>query len=107
VMREASLVVTHGGHGTVARAMLHKLPMLVIPHGRDQDGNAARIAAHGAGLMLPPSAGSDEILGALKRLLDEPAFAEAARRLGDAVACEVEASSIVVELEALCEAVPA
>ncbi|OYX37590.1 MAG: hypothetical protein B7Y91_01430, partial [Rhodobacterales bacterium 32-64-14] len=46
VLKEANLVVTHGGHGTLARAMAHKLPVLVIPHGRDQDGNAARIVAH-------------------------------------------------------------
>src|SRR5699024_853387 len=31
VMKEVSLVVTHGGHGTVSRALLHGLPLLVMP----------------------------------------------------------------------------
>src|SRR5262249_55486951 len=36
VMRAASAVVTHGGHGTVMRALQHGLPLLVMPMGRDQ-----------------------------------------------------------------------
>lgn len=102
IMKEASLVVTHGGHGTVARAMAASLPMLVIPHGRDQDGNAARIAEHGAGLMLSPGATTGDIGEALTRLLVEPGFAESAARLGEAVRQEMQQSRIVEELEALC-----
>jgi UDP:flavonoid glycosyltransferase YjiC (YdhE family) len=33
VMREVSLVVTHGGHGTVSRALWRGLPLLVMPMG--------------------------------------------------------------------------
>ncbi len=102
VMQQASAVVTHGGHGTVARAMVNKLPMLILPHGRDQDGNAARIAEHGAGLVLPPNAQSPEIAHALGRLLEEPGFAQAAERLGSAVEREMRESRVVEELEALC-----
>lgn len=102
VMREASLVVTHGGHGTLARAMTNRLPVLVMPHGRDQDGNAARIAEHGAGLVLPPDAASVDIAASVTRLLGEQGFARAAKTLGDAVAREAAESSVVEELEALC-----
>ncbi|WP_305095556.1 nucleotide disphospho-sugar-binding domain-containing protein [Croceibacterium aestuarii] len=102
VMREAALVVTHGGHGTVARALLHRLPLLVIPHGRDQNGNAMRIAAHGAGMMLPPSAGTGEIAAAIGALLGDPAFAAGARALGEAVERETRESDVVEQLEALC-----
>ncbi|MXO59367.1 glycosyltransferase [Altererythrobacter salegens] len=101
VMKEATLVVTHGGHGTVARALLHKLPMLVIPHGRDQDGNAARVAAHGAGLMLPPAAETGEIAAAIDCLLGDPEFAASAAILGTAVAREALESDVVAQLEAL------
>jgi UDP:flavonoid glycosyltransferase YjiC (YdhE family) len=37
VMKEVSIVVTHGGHGTASRALWHGLPLLVIPMGRDQN----------------------------------------------------------------------
>jgi MGT family glycosyltransferase len=104
VMREASLVVTHGGHGTLIRALAQGLPQLVIPHGRDQNDNACRIAHRGAGLTLMPSATTAEIHDALRRLIEEPAFAEAARRLGAAVAQEARNSPIIAELEAAASA---
>jgi UDP:flavonoid glycosyltransferase YjiC (YdhE family) len=105
--RERFAGLTHGGHGTVARTIVHKRPMLVIPHERDQDGNAARIVAHGAGLMLPPAATAGDILQALSSLLDDPAYREAAERLGDAVEHEMRDCDVVAELEALCQAMPA
>jgi UDP:flavonoid glycosyltransferase YjiC (YdhE family) len=101
LMREAALVITHGGHGTVCRALSHRRPLLLMPHGRDQNDNAVRVTARGAGLSLPPSAGVDEIRAAVARLLDEPQFAQAAARLGDAVAADVARSPVVEELEAL------
>ena len=102
VMKEAALVVTHGGHGTLARTLVHGLPVLVMPHGRDQDGNAARIAEHGAGLMLPANACTAEIRTALERLLDGPGFARKADLLGARMAREMRESPVVDELEALC-----
>lgn len=101
VMREAALVVTHGGHGTVARALIHRLPMLVMPHGRDQADNGVRVTERGAGLSLPPSATAEEIRAALARLLAEPSFAAAAAALGERVAEEAVNSPAVDELEAL------
>jgi MGT family glycosyltransferase len=101
VMQTAALVVTHGGHGTVTRALRHRRPMLVLPHGRDQADNAIRVSERGAGLTLPPNASVEDIRAALARLLEEPGFAEAARRLGDAVARETEQSAAVEMLEEL------
>jgi UDP:flavonoid glycosyltransferase YjiC (YdhE family) len=103
-MREARLVVTHGGHGTVTRALLHRLPMLVIPHGRDQNDNAVRVTERGAGLSLPASASAGEIGSALLRLLNEPSFAACASTLGGKVARDVAESPVVAELEQLAAA---
>lgn len=101
VMQQAALVVTHGGHGTVMRALKHQRPMLVIPHGRDQDENAARVAEHGAGLRLTAGATTEEIRAALRRLLSEASFTESARRLALAIAEESNRVDAVAELEAL------
>jgi UDP:flavonoid glycosyltransferase YjiC (YdhE family) len=101
VMREANLVVTHGGHGTVTRALLHRLPMLIIPHGRDQNDNSVRVTERGAGLSVAASASTDEIRDAVSRLLSDPTFAVSAAALGDAVARDVARSPIVPELESL------
>jgi MGT family glycosyltransferase len=111
IMSETSVVVTHGGHGTVMAALMHRLPMLVIPHGRDQADNAIRITERGAGLAVSRMAPTEEIRSALMRLISEPEFRKAARRLGDAVDAERRASTLVADLEALAsghhEAVPA
>jgi MGT family glycosyltransferase len=99
VMKEVSLVVTHGGHGTVSRALLHGLPLLVMPMGRDQDDIAARVEACGAGLILAPTAADAEIGAAISRLIEEPQFRVAARRLRDISTAEVSKTRLVNELE--------
>jgi UDP:flavonoid glycosyltransferase YjiC (YdhE family) len=99
VMKEVSLVVTHGGHGTVSRALLHGVPLLVMPFGRDQGDIAARVEARGVGLSLPPTAAETEIAAAIERLVKEPQFRVAARRIGEIIAVEVCRASLVGELE--------
>lgn len=101
VMADAALVVTHGGHGTVTRALSHRLPLLAIPHGRDQNDNAVRVTERGAGLWLLADADVQAIRAALQRLLDDPQFAAAAGRLGAAVAQEAAQPTVVDALEAL------
>jgi MGT family glycosyltransferase len=104
VMKEVSVVVTQGGHGTVSRALMNGLPLLVLPNGRDQDDNAARVEAKGAGLRLPPTASEVEIAAAVNWLIREPHFAAAARRLGAAMKADVNASSLVYEMESIVNA---
>jgi UDP:flavonoid glycosyltransferase YjiC (YdhE family) len=53
VMPQASLVICHGGHGTVARALADGVPVLVCPAIGDMAETGARVAWAGAGLMLP------------------------------------------------------
>ena len=101
VMREATAVITHGGHGTVMAALMNRLPQLVLPHGRDQADNAVRITERGAGLALQNTAATGEIRHALEVLLSDRSYQLAAKSLGDAVAAEVRSSALVTELEAL------
>jgi UDP:flavonoid glycosyltransferase YjiC (YdhE family) len=101
VMKEVSLVVTHGGHGTVARSLLNGVPLLVIPMGRDQGDNAARVVARGAGLRLTESANEEEIAFAVGRLLAEPRFRAAAARLGKAIAPDLASPVFLTEMETI------
>jgi MGT family glycosyltransferase len=72
LMAEADLVVCHGGHGTVARALAHGAPVLCCPAAGDMAENGARVGWAGVGLSLP------------WRLLGERALRIAVRRmLGD------------------------
>ena len=75
-MAAADLVVCHGGHGTIARALAAGVPVLNCPAVGDMAENGARVQWAGAGLMVPwrlTAAGS--IRWAVRRLLAEPRFA--------------------------------
>jgi UDP:flavonoid glycosyltransferase YjiC (YdhE family) len=67
----------------------------------DQPNNAARIVARGAGLLLQPDAAAVEIRAALARLLAEPSFRDAARKLGEPMVGDKAEQRAADELEAI------
>ena len=103
VLRHASAVVTHAGHGTVIKSLAAGVPVVALPLGRDQLDNAARVAHHGAGLRLKPKAGAETIASAVRRVIDEPSFGANAHRLAEAIAVETAEDRAVAELEVLGE----
>ncbi|MFD6176308.1 MULTISPECIES: glycosyltransferase [unclassified Isoptericola] len=105
-MREAAAVVTHGGHGTLLKALAADLPAVVVPHGRDQADNAVRVTLRGAAVRLPRTASSARFAGAVRRVLDDPSYARSARALGAAIRRDAEHSTLVAELEDLDGADP-
>lgn len=90
IVPRCAAMICHGGHGTVLRPLTHGVPVLCLPMGRDQPENAVRIAARGAGLVLPKTAGAGRIARAVARLLGEPSFRARAARLGASVAAEAD-----------------
>lgn len=75
LMPAASLVVSHGGHGTVARALGAGTPILVIPITGDMSETAMRLAWAGAGLSLPwRLCRPGPLRWAARRILAEPSF---------------------------------
>ncbi len=107
VLRSAAAVVTHGGHGTVVRALAADVPLVVLHHGRDQADNAARVTARGAGLAVKRSAPPAAIATAVRRVLDDPSFRTGAARLGHPIRRDAAGGALVAELEDLPAAAPA
>jgi UDP:flavonoid glycosyltransferase YjiC (YdhE family) len=102
LMRRADLVVTHGGHGTLMRALRHGLPLLVIPGmAHDQAVNADAVQAWGVGRALPADAGADSLAASVRSVLAEPAYRDAARAIADRLRGIDGASGAVDEIEAL------
>ena len=93
IMPHASAVISHGGHGTVIKALAAGVPQLVIPLGRDQPNNAARVTHYGVGLHLKPSATADAIAHALDQLLHDSDIADHAAVLGPTVRADAETHS--------------
>jgi UDP:flavonoid glycosyltransferase YjiC (YdhE family) len=56
--------------------------------GRDQKDNTARVLRLGAGVRVDKDADAHRIAAAVRRVLDEPVFTEAARRMADTLAAE-------------------
>ncbi len=101
VMKDVSLVISQGGHGTVTRSIINALPQLILPMGRDQSANAARVEAKGVGLRLGPTASEPEIAAAIKQLITGPQFKVAARKLGEVIKADIDTSPLVHEMEIL------
>ncbi|MBN9536102.1 MAG: glycosyltransferase [Alphaproteobacteria bacterium] len=100
ILAKARAVVTHGGHGTVMRSLRHGVPLVVLPMGRDQNDNAARVDYHGAGLRLDPSASPQMLVEAVRHVVSEPRFADRAMALGRAIAEEGPGPArLVAEIE--------
>lgn len=99
LLKDASAVVTHCGHGTVIRSLAAGVPMLCMPMGRDQNDNATRVVARGAGLLLKPTAEAEAIRNSISQLLQTPSFRSQAQQLGQRIAADAAASPTVAILE--------
>jgi MGT family glycosyltransferase len=101
ILRDASVVVSHCGHGTTMKTLAAGVPMVCIPMGRDQDATAERVVAEGAGVQLSPAASSSEIRLAIADVLDNAEYRRNALRLAEILAREHESFDVVLELEQL------
>jgi MGT family glycosyltransferase len=82
LMPLASLVISHGGHGTVARALSAGTPVLICPIIGDMSETAMRVSWAGCGLSLPWRLCQPAPLRwAAQRLLSSRSFAERAGEL--------------------------
>jgi UDP:flavonoid glycosyltransferase YjiC (YdhE family) len=81
-MSAADLVICHGGHGTVARALAAGVPVLSCPAVGDMAENGARVQWAGAGLTVPWRLTTPAALrAAVRRLLTEQRFTERAAEI--------------------------
>ncbi|MEV8455958.1 glycosyltransferase [Streptomyces sp. NPDC052095] len=107
VLRRASLVVCHGGSGTVYGALAAGVPLVCVPLFADQPANARLVTAAGAGeAVVPANAGGEEptVLGpddvrsigtAVERVLAGPSFRERAGALAEEMRATPSAAELV------------
>jgi UDP:flavonoid glycosyltransferase YjiC (YdhE family) len=99
VLPYCSAVVTHGGHGTVIKALAAGVPLVIAPLGRDQPDNAARVIHAGAGLRVRKTADIATLQRAIIRVMDDHHYQDAARRMAQILAAERDNDLVVDELE--------
>ncbi|MGE0218844.1 glycosyltransferase [Mycolicibacterium sp.] len=81
----ADLLICGGGHGTVAKALLAGVSMVVVPGGGDQWEIANRLVRQGSAELVRPLTGP-ALAAAARAVLGDPRYREAARAAGAGVA---------------------
>ncbi|HEY2857230.1 MAG TPA: nucleotide disphospho-sugar-binding domain-containing protein [Terracidiphilus sp.] len=86
IVKRAAVVITHAGLNTVLESLAEGVPLVMLPLGNDQPGVAARVAARGAGVVVPRrKLSAQRMQAAVKRVMKDARFSEAAGRLRDAM----------------------
>jgi UDP:flavonoid glycosyltransferase YjiC (YdhE family) len=102
LLPRCSAVISHAGSGTLLAALAHGLPQVCIPQAADQFRNADACASAGAGIALQAEAATESAIGeAIRRILAEPGFRGAARKVQAEIAIMPSAETVAETLEQL------
>jgi len=84
ILPTTSLVISHGGHSTMSRALAYGIPMLVRPSHplADQPRSAAVIERLGLGLSIAPKASAAAFRDAAAHVLADDGIRDRARTIG-------------------------
>jgi len=82
ILEKCRAMIYHGGNGSMYQALAAGIPMIALPSHLEQEICADLAIRHGYGLKLPArKVRGKRLVAMLERLLNEPGFAQAARRL--------------------------
>jgi len=101
VLPHADLLVTHAGLSSIGIALAFGVPMVCVPLGRDQPGNAERVATVRAGRTVAPDAAGDALRAAVVDVLGDEAYRAAAQRMSSVILPYGNGSRATGELEQL------
>jgi MGT family glycosyltransferase len=94
--------VARGGSGTVLGALADGVPMLVVPQGAGQWGNAAHVVDAGAGRhLVRDELTTAAVHEAVMALLDDPSYRRAASNISDEITAMPSAADAIAALESL------
>lgn len=102
----ADVVLCHGGHGTIMRALTSGAAVVITPASGDQYENAARVRWAKVGVSVPNRFISSETIGAaVEKLLADPSYSERARALAEWAEGHDAAESAADEISAYAASV--
>ncbi|GAA5528859.1 nucleotide disphospho-sugar-binding domain-containing protein [Herpetosiphon gulosus] len=98
ILPRTSVMITHGGVGTIKECVYFNVPMVVFPGNRDQPGYAARVVYHELGLMGAMGKVSAQALETmLNQVIQNPNFRQRVTAMGEEFRA-LEAASPALEL---------
>ncbi len=102
VLPHTAVVASHAGSGTMLATLTHGIPQLCVPQAADQFRNATGVARAGAGISLAPrEATPSAVADAVRRLLADPTYGQAAQEVGREIAAMPSPGEVVEVLEKL------
>ena len=103
VLEQTDIFITHCGMNSASEGLYFGVPLLLLPQTTEQDGVATRIEALGAGLR-PESQTGPAIAAAVEKLLEDPAYRQNARKIGDSFRACPGAAGAADKIEAVLSA---
>jgi MGT family glycosyltransferase len=97
---QADLVITHGGHGTIIRALANGLPIICLPMGRDQYDNAMKVTLKGCGIQLSPKSSPRGIQRAVEQILSNNKYKANAKKMQDEILKHSGIEDVISEINA-------
>jgi MGT family glycosyltransferase len=86
VLQHADLFITHGGMNSVNEALYYNVPLVVVPQIAEQNWNAKRVAELGTGKVLSArQITAQKLRRSVEKILAQPAYAQAAARIGESL----------------------
>jgi MGT family glycosyltransferase len=100
LLEKSSIMINHGGLGSIKHCIYFGVPLIVIPFGRDQPGNAARVDYHGIGIVADPNKVSESYMSTLINAIQEdPSYRTRINLMSQKFRETEEASDGVKEIE--------
>jgi len=89
---QSDLLIHHGGYGSCQTGLFMGKPAVILPTFSERESNARRVAALGAGLVVPVQrvagkkhVSSEATREAVRKALADPSFTQSARRIGESL----------------------
>ncbi|MGQ0838807.1 activator-dependent family glycosyltransferase [Actinokineospora sp.] len=97
-----TVVIHHGGFGTLATTALHAVPQLILPWDNDGPALARGVAEVGAGLTMHPARATGQAIREnVVRLIDDRAFTAGAALLRDELLAMPTPNEVAADIERL------
>lgn len=99
LLPRCSVVIHHGGAGTMYGSLAHGLPQVVLPQGADNFVNGELLARCGAGVSIGPEERTSEaVRDAVRSVLTSSSYGDSARQLADELAALAKPEDVAQQL---------
>ena len=102
VLQKADVFLSHGGMNSVSESLYYGVPLVLLPQTKEQQGVTEQVCRLGAGLR-PRDAKGPVLLSAIRTVLTDPLYREAAGRISESFRRCPGAAGAADKILSVCE----